>query len=441
MPRIGETPRVDQLVEVDRVHRAVYTDDMIFEQEIAHIFGHSWLFVGHESQVPEAGSYFTTTLAGQPMVMVRQRDGSIKVLHNRCGHRGALVVNARMGKAHKFNCIYHGWTFDTDGCLLHVPLESGYDGTRFKMCDPQFGMPAAAATESYKGFVFARLAGDGPALVDFLGGVRDVIDHLVELSPTGRIEVRGNSFRSIYPCNWKIYLENLHDGVHPKFVHTSSVVASSKVRSELENSASGTEDDDFVLGVIAANGQSFGDMDKLQVHAYPNGHSSMRGFRKSVTDSGPFETLRDQLAERHGAEKSDEILARNWHNMCVYPNLSMHPGFMQLRVLTPLSTKKTMVEVWCMRLVGAPDEIYRRAIMYANTVHAPSSVIKPDDLEAYQRVQAGLQTDSADWVSNHRRAGREDVGEGVKTDSALSEHYIRNQYEAWATYMAETDHA
>jgi len=424
------------LAQLDRVHRDVYVDPAVFEEEMRQVFGRAWLFVGHESQAPNPGDYFTTTLVGRPVVMVRQADRSLKVLYNRCGHRGALVAIGQRGNVRQFNCMYHGWSFALDGTLLHVPLQSGYEGTAFDRCNPAYGLPPLPAVASYRGFVFARLASAGPGLEDFLGGARQIFDHLIDLAPGGRVIVTGASFRTIYPCNWKIYLENLHDGVHPRFVHSSSVSASRAVASQRPGQATL---DDFAIGVIEANGQSFGAMDELEVRTFDHGHSDMRGFRKPPSTDPALMELARRLAGRHGEAGAAEVLARNWHNMCVYPNLSLHPGFLQLRVLTPLAVTRTMVEIWTMRLDGAPDEIHQRAIAYANTVHSPTSIIKPDDLEAYKRVQLGLLADESQWVSNHRRCGKEQAEAGALKDSALSEHYIRNQYRAWRGYMERGD--
>ena len=80
---------IARLIEPGRVHRSVYTDPDLFELEMERIFGRAWLFVGHESQVPQAGDYITTELGRQPVIMVRHRDGNVNVLLNRCTHRGA----------------------------------------------------------------------------------------------------------------------------------------------------------------------------------------------------------------------------------------------------------------------------------------------------------------------------------------------------------------
>lgn len=117
---------IQSLVQPDRVHKRVYTDPAIFELEMDRVFGQAWLYVGHESQVPNVGDYFTTRLGREPVVMVRHTDGAVNVLYNRCPHKGAKIVPDGSGSAGKFlRCLYHGWTFKCDGSLLSVPLRSG----------------------------------------------------------------------------------------------------------------------------------------------------------------------------------------------------------------------------------------------------------------------------------------------------------------------------
>src|SRR2546423_6712576 len=77
---------ISALVEPGRVHRRVYSDPAIFELEMQRIFGRAWLFVGHASQVPNAGDFVTMDLGREPVIFTRHRDGSLKVLQNRCAH-------------------------------------------------------------------------------------------------------------------------------------------------------------------------------------------------------------------------------------------------------------------------------------------------------------------------------------------------------------------
>ena len=139
------------LVQHGRVHRRVYTDAAIFALEQERIFGRAWLFVGHESQVAKPGDFYTTVLAGQPVVMVRVaegggEDGTVRVLFNRCPHRSAVVAAERAGHLDLFRCAYHGWTFRLDGALQSIPRDEDYAGTGFDRADCNMKLLPRAAS-------------------------------------------------------------------------------------------------------------------------------------------------------------------------------------------------------------------------------------------------------------------------------------------------------
>lgn len=96
-----QRPDVRRAVEVDRVHKSVYTDPAIFDLEMERIFERVWIYCGHESQVRKPGDYYTMQIGRQPMVMVRGADGKVNVLYNRCPHRGTMLVGGRHG--HQFH--------------------------------------------------------------------------------------------------------------------------------------------------------------------------------------------------------------------------------------------------------------------------------------------------------------------------------------------------
>ena len=108
---------VHSLVEPDRVHKSVYTDQQIFDAEMENIFEKVWVYCGHESQIPNAGDYYAVTIGRQPMIMVRGADGkSIAVLHNRCPHRGVQLVGNLKGNTGGAFCVPvpTPWSFHLD---------------------------------------------------------------------------------------------------------------------------------------------------------------------------------------------------------------------------------------------------------------------------------------------------------------------------------------
>jgi phenylpropionate dioxygenase-like ring-hydroxylating dioxygenase large terminal subunit len=416
------TESLVELVRDDRVHARAYTDPAVFSAEIERIFARAWCYVGHESQVPRPGSFIRATIANRPLLMVRGEDGAIGVLHNRCPHRGALIEAERCGHATRFRCPYHAWTFRIDGSLQSVPLAEGYAGIDPE--DPAFAMRRLPRVAAYRGFVFASLAADGPDLETFLDGTRAAIDNIVERSPTGQVEVAGGCFRVRIRHNWKIYLENMHDGLHPMIVHQPSIEPARGMMRRPEPLSPLTE---FALSVIAANGQSYETMAGLPVRLFPFGHTEMAAFRANPALNDEFATYRADLARVRGAERAEALMREARLSTMFYPSASVQATSLQMRVIIPEAVDSTIVEVWTLRLAGAPDSLYHRTITLANTVHSPSSVVKHDDVGAYVRVQQGLAGGDA-WV---------DVRRGLNDpSSAVSEAYIRNQYRAWCDYMA-----
>src|SRR6202008_1487930 len=155
--------QLSMLVQPDRVHRSVYADPALFELEMERIFGRAWLLLGHESQARNAGDYFTTRIGREPVIVVR--DEGIRVLVNRCAHRGAMVCAEGRGSTERFVCPYHGWSYDRAGALQAVPFSSGYEKAKLD----QLRLQPVPRVAVYRGFIFASLAASGESLEDFLG--------------------------------------------------------------------------------------------------------------------------------------------------------------------------------------------------------------------------------------------------------------------------------
>ena len=113
---------------VYRANRSIFTDEDIFELEMKHIFEGNWVYLAHESQLPNPGDYFTTYIGRQPVVITRDRDGELHCLINACAHRGAMICRRKTDNRSTLTCPFHGWTFRNDGTLLKVkdPDGAGY---------------------------------------------------------------------------------------------------------------------------------------------------------------------------------------------------------------------------------------------------------------------------------------------------------------------------
>lgn len=422
------------LVEPDRVHRDVYLDRDVFRDEVRRIHGRAWLYVGHESQIPKLGDYFTTVMGRTPVVLVRHKDGSVRVIRNRCGHKGVSVVGTRCGSAKSFKCMYHGWTYDTDGSLQGVPQRQGYEETGIDLTNPVYGMTPVGRVGTYRGFVFASLAERGPELESFLGPAKTALDNIVDRAPDGEVEIVGGSFRVIQRNNWKMLIENLNDLMHPMVAHISSTEAAEQIEAALPEGQKPPPE----IPLLTSNGWPYDFWNGLQVVCCDYGHSLM-GAINTPRDTDPvFTDYVGVLEKRHGRHRADEILSYPNVMALVYPNISLHTSYQQLRVIHPVDVDRTLLEIWTFRLKGAPEGMYQRSRVYANLVNSPSSIGNADDAEAFMRVHRGLEHDSMEWISQHRNAGHDvQTNEGHVATPGTSELPMRNHFKAWLDYMTE----
>ncbi|RZI67650.1 MAG: aromatic ring-hydroxylating dioxygenase subunit alpha, partial [Variovorax sp.] len=213
----GPAIRWDELVRDDHVHGSLYTDPAIYQAELQKIWSRTWVYVGHESEVPNPNDFVMKSIGPEPVLMTRDKSGSINLLHNRCPHRGNRVCMSEKGNARSFTCPYHGWTFANDGALRGYPFPSGYEGADRSA----LGLGKVARVASHRGFVFGSLAEEGESLLEHLGAAAGAIDALCRNSPEGEIEVTAGYLKHKVKANWKFLVENETDGYHPSFVHAS----------------------------------------------------------------------------------------------------------------------------------------------------------------------------------------------------------------------------
>lgn len=426
---------VRALVEPDRVHRDLYISDEIFALEQEHFFANTWSYVGHESQLANAGDYLTVEIAGRPLVAVRHDDGSVRVLMNRCAHKGARVVSAPAGNTGRFfRCPYHAWAYKTDGSLLAIPLKKGYDGTGLAACEASKGLVAVKHVRSHRGFVFAKLSDAGADFESYFGASLSSIDNLADRSPAGELEITGGCLRFLHPCNWKMFVENLNDTMHPMVVHESSAgTAKSMWQDEPADRPKPMAIEQFVPFV--SDYKFFEDMG---VRVFENGHS-YSGVNFSIHSSYATVPAYEQAMQvAHGEERTKQILGVARHNTVYYPSLTIKGAIQSIRVVRPIAVDRTVIESWTFRLKGAPDELLERTITYNRLINSPFSVVGHDDLHAYRAIQKGLHASGNPWVSLHRDFDPAEAGQREATATGTSEISIRNQYRAWAAAMTAT---
>ena len=429
---------IRRFVQPGRVHRSLYTDPAIFALEMERIFARTWLYVGHESQVRNPGDFIATRLGAKPVVLSRHTDGKIHVIRNQCAHRGTQVVAAESGNCREFRCCYHGWTYHTDGRLKQVPLIHAYPKS-FDPNNPEAAMLPVPRVASYRGFVFASLAAEGPSLDEFLGPIKTSFDDLVDRAPDGEIEIAGGVFKHLYNGNWKLYLENLLDVAHPLFVHQSSTEAAKAQDDTVATDGFG----EIAVRQMRQNGASYGFFEsQVGLWTYPNGHAFMGDYHDdaklvAAMNDPVFRDYRAALEAKKGAAEAKRIMDVKRWNTNVYPAVSFMSQFQQFRVVHPIAPDKTVVYTYVFRLKGAPEQMFHNAVAFSNIVNGTGSLVLTDDLETYDRIGMGLGAEGAEWLEVSRGVGT-DVAEpdgGVRGKNSTSEVYLRNMYTAWLGFM------
>ena len=420
------------LVRDREVHKDIYTSQELFELETTRLFANTWVYVGHASQVPKSGDYFTTTVGTQPVVMVRHSDGSIKVLHNRCPHKGVKVAGEVCGNTGKFfRCPYHAWTFKTDGKLLSIPLKKGYEDTGFETCEASQGMAAVEAVKVYRDFVFCRLNPQGESFEAYFGESLSTIDNMVDRSPEGRLEVAGGVLRYMHNCNWKMLVDNQTDTCHPMVAHESSAGTAVKVWQEAPE---GTPKP-MAVELFAPFMSPYEFFENMGIRVWENGHGHT-GVADSIHAAySGVAGYWEQMVAAYGEERAQAILGEVRHNTIYFPNVMVKGPIQTLRLFKPISANKTLVESWTFRLVGAPDILLERTLMYNRLINAPTSVVGHDDLEMYERAQEGLQSMGLDWVNVARLFDPVEKEQTTAVTNGTNEWQMRNQFRAWVKYM------
>ncbi|MEA2318533.1 MAG: choline monooxygenase [Solirubrobacteraceae bacterium] len=185
-----------------------YTSRELFELEREHLFRRVWQQVGRTEQVAEPGDYFTCEVAGEPILVVRDKAGELHALSNVCRHRAGPVA-MDCGRRKAFQCPYHGWTYELDG---RIRTTQGMDGT--EDFDPSAMRLPEFRVETWGPLVWVALSDDVPSLAEWLGAITPRMGNyrLEELEYVG-------GRRWYIPCNWKLYVDNYMEGYHIPFIH------------------------------------------------------------------------------------------------------------------------------------------------------------------------------------------------------------------------------
>jgi fatty-acyl-CoA synthase len=409
-----------ELVLPDRVNSRVYTDEAIFNDEMEKIWQKDWLYVGHDSEVPNPGDYVARRMGRQPVVLARGTDNTVRVLMNRCPHRGNTVCLEDSGTVDHFRCAYHGWMFNTDGTPKGIPYSVGY-GSEFQKTD--FSMSVAPRMEIYRGFVFASLNATGISLKGKLGRTAEYLDRFCDTAPDGEVDLSAGALKTRVHGNWKMVYENICDGYHPPFLHRSVFAGASR--------------DGLVIG------DAYGDQSLIVTRDLDNGHMMLDFTETNRLTGGPVFDIggvvppeavaahRAGVKARLGDEKGEQVMSDGLSNVSICPNLGLL--YQDVRVIEPVGPNETIIYNFPALLKGAPKEVNRARLYQEVRAYGPAGSVGPDDHEIYERNQIGFDAKLNNWVQLRRgleRQYRDDDGTLVGnasdevTQRAFWRHYL-----------------
>ena len=414
----------DALVRPDgMVHRTLFTDPAIFDQEMTRIFGGTWVFLVHESELPQVNDFKCVNIGRRPVIVTRTDQGDIRALMNRCTHRGTTVCMEAHGNAKRFQCAYHGWTFGNTGELLTVTFAEGYGGGFDKAAHNLGRFPRIA---SYRGYVFGSLNPDVEPLREWLGPSTEIIDWSVSaLTTPGARVVRSSTM--VFNANWKLQNDNNGDMYHVPFTHRSIAQMTG------ERHGSGKALDHFR-----------GDNTPMYVKYFGHGHKLI-DQRPSIPS--PWERARPvpgretyaaALEAEFGTAQARTYLdmtGRAGINLILYPNLII-TGAGSFNVYEPVAVDKTIVHCYGVVLEDAPPQVNALKSRFLEDF---AGFGYRDDNEIFERIQHSLTTiPEMEWVDFSKGLGtdREVYGaDGAITGAVSDETGIRGAYFHWQELM------
>lgn len=415
----------DDLVQPDRVHRRVYTDPAIFAREMDHVYAASWVYLAHESEIPEPNDFRQAWLGTREVIVTRDEEGQIRVFSNRCSHRGATVCREHQGNAANFTCPYHGWRFDNRGQLFGIPGKNAY-GPAFKARDMHLARPAQVA--SYKGFIFATLNSEAPPLAEHLGNATRYLDAWIEHNGGAQNIVLAGAQRFRVRCNWKLVWDNAGDGYHVPFSHQSLLVMTKERYGGGDMAYFADADRSRMSNNALDNGHTVIDQ-RPEMH----GNSAWREQRPQPGRE-PYEA---HVAATHSRDQAQRVLDTTvgaGMNLNIFPNLALIGN--QVQVIQPLAVGETSVSWHATRRSDVDAEVNT---MRLRTQEDFPVMGEMDDAANFEECQRGLMNSPEDeWVDmgRHWETGKDVPGpDGVVSGPVTTDIHMRNYYAQWKRLM------
>ena len=421
-----------------QISREIFVSEDIYAQEQERVFARSWLFVGHESQIPNPGDFFVSRMGEESVILCRSRAGNVHVFLNSCRHRGMKVCRYDDGNTVVFTCPYHGWSYSTDGALVGVPYFR--EAYRTELDRSKMGLIEVAQVYSYKGSIWASWDPAAPPFLEYLGEFRRFLDLILDGwdGREGQAELLGGVQKWIIPCNWKFPAENFSGDTYHNISHRSVdlVGAGPSGRSRRDYSE---------LNVARKLHVALPDRGHQTItYVLPKDHEPQPAYQNSPEVAEYFRHCEEERRKRPGI--NGRMIGAPGE---IFPNTALLPRQPRtLAVWHPVSAHQT--EVWRFFFVDrdAPRVVKNFLRDYYIRYSGPAGMTEQDDMENWSYAHAAsrgviarrhpytYQMGMGHAVENYEWDGLILPGRVIDlTRAVASEEPMRNLYHRWAQFM------
>jgi fatty-acyl-CoA synthase len=399
-------------IRPDRIHGSLYRDANVFERELERIWHRTWVYLGHESELPRPGDYLRRAIGRQPLLLVRD-EGRIRAFYNRCRHRANLVCHLDRGNAKTLVCPYHGWAYGPDGHLVGRTFEDAYAAA--PPVD-EFGLTPIPRFESYRGLLFGSLCETGVSLEQHLGRAREYLDLIIDRAPDGEVQLSAGVQKTRYSGNWKMLPENSLEGAyHGHFIHKFTFAMTDK---RIGRNRAVTHPDSVRY---LAGGHMVEDFRKVELS-------------KPVARTPAHQAYIDSLIAAHGERRVAEILGGRTPMIYVFPNLIYIQT--HFRRLHPVGPGETHVYYHPALLKGASAEINEELLRHHESYFGPAGFLSADDLDVMERSQEAVEATGDEWLYIGRGLHRERAdADGTTYGTTMDENHLRGMWSHYAALM------
>ena len=375
---------------------AVHFDEELYRQEAERVFGRAWLVVGHEDMIRKPGDYVTNYMGEVPVIVLRDMSGAIRVLVNRCAHRGMEVCLFDRGNTRTLTCSYHGWSYDLDGSLIGVPMER--EIYRGELNKAGWGLEEAPRVANFKGLLFASFDAGAPSLEEWLGEdgcwwlqTLVLVDHL------GGLEALPGWHRYRSPGNWKLLSENfIGDDYHVPTSHAAYF----RVVREFQEKHLPIRKTDMVAprGTVyeGSAGYRRGCPLGLGIVVLDDWLYQNDLERAQQLGAEALDWVKDRYRRHQEALKDREIKPYSFMNGLLFPNFGLM-GFdspldgRHVMLFQPRGAWEHEIWQWTMVEKEAPQIVKDVAAQYVYQGQHMAGLIAPDDVENFERMVEAMR--------------------------------------------------